>query len=220
MPDFDLSSANLGRVANQDVDMLMIANTVVWSASTADGPYYLNDAATTTPTSHNDGTPNIVTGHLVLFHNAGFVTGVQWYDLDSGAGDWVMNLYSVTTSDGNVPSSSTKLAAKTVASTGAGFRQTNFDTPVAVATNVMYCVCRYSATGYYTHTASFTGSHGAYTDADPVYYPEPNEDDSSIAAGWSSVDRSLFKIGSGDVVPNVNGSGPFYGISPVFYKSL
>lgn len=84
----------------------------------------------------------------------------------------------------------------------------------------MYCLCRYNASGYYVHTASFAGAHGNYTDADPVYFPEPNEDDSSIVSGWSSVDRSVFKIGSGDVIPNVNGSGPYYGISPVFYKTL
>jgi Domain of unknown function (DUF4082) len=216
-----LSFANLGRVANQDVDMLMIADEVVWSASTADGPYYLNDAASITPSSFSDGTPNIVTGHLTFFHNAGYVTGVQWYDLASGAGDWVLSLYPVTTSNGNVPNTgATKLASKTVASTGAGFRTTNFDTPVAVTTAQMYLVCRYSATGFYVHTSSFSGSHGNYTDADPVYIPEDNEDDSSIISGWSSCDRSLLKIGSGDVVPNVNGSGPFYGISPVFYKSL
>jgi hypothetical protein len=33
MPNYDLSSANLGRVANQDVDALRIADQMVWSGS-------------------------------------------------------------------------------------------------------------------------------------------------------------------------------------------
>lgn len=34
MPDYNLSSANLGRVANQPVDLLRIANQIVWEANT------------------------------------------------------------------------------------------------------------------------------------------------------------------------------------------
>ena len=33
MPNYDLSLANLGRVANQDVDQLLVANQVVWEAT-------------------------------------------------------------------------------------------------------------------------------------------------------------------------------------------
>lgn len=222
MVEIDLSSANLGRVAGVDVDALMIANQIVWEPVTADGPYYLNDALSIVPGSFSDGTPNIVTGHLVMFHNSGFVTGWKWYDATSAAGNWVLGFRNVDTVNGHVPiSGATKLADKTVAANGSGLRETNFDSPVAVSPGEMYLVTRYSSTGYYVHTnTGWAGSHGAYSDADPVYIGADNENVSDKVFGWTSADRSLFQIGSGDVVPTLTGSGPYYGITPIFYKSL
>lgn len=224
MVEIDLSSANLGRVAGQDVDMLMIANQVVWQVPSADGPYYLNDHAPITPNSFNDGTPNIVIGHLVLFHNDGFVTGIRWNDLTAAAGNWILGLWDADTADGRYPDgpATTRIATKTVVSTGAGLRDTTLDTPVAVEVGKVYVVSRYSATGYYAHTTSFSaGSHGAYTDADPVYVPSAGEDLSSINPEWTDAERSLYRIGGGDTYPvNPGISDPFYGISPIFFKSL
>src|SRR6187549_3032564 len=149
MPNYDLSSANSGRVANQTVDMLRIANQTVWSASTPDGPYYLNDAVGVTLPGFSDGTPNIVTGHLCMFHNDGFFTGFQWFDADAAAGSWVLSLYEATTSDGHLPNSGdTKLDNITVASDGSGWRISNFDDPVPIDLTKMYCLTRYSSTGH------------------------------------------------------------------------
>lgn len=222
MVDVDVSSANLGRVAGVDVDALMIANQLVWEVVSADGPYYLNDALPIIPTGYSDGTPNIVTGHLIFFHNAGFVTGWKWYDASAGAGNWELGFRNVDTLNGHTPiPGGAKAAGKTVAATGGGLRETNFDTPVAVVPGEMYLVTRYSATGYYVHTnTGWAGSHGAYTDADPVYMGADNENVSAQVFGWTSADRSLFQIGAGDVVPTQTGSGPYYGITPIFYKSL
>lgn len=49
---YDLSSANLGRVANQDVDLLRIANQVVWAAERPE--YTIFDGAALTLDSYND----------------------------------------------------------------------------------------------------------------------------------------------------------------------
>lgn len=221
MPNYDLSSATLGRVANQTVDMLRIADQIVWAANTTDGPYYLNDAASASPGSFSDGTPNIVTGHLMIFHNDGFVTGLQWFDLDAAAGNWIFGIREVTTSDGSSPDTGiSKIQGKTITATGAGFRNMSFDAPAAVEFGKMYLVTRYSATGYYVHTAAFDGAHGAFTDADPVYFPSIGEDVSPVIPGWTAVRRALFSIGSGDVVPTGEGAHAFYGVTPIFYKSL
>lgn len=223
MPNYNLASAQTGRVANQIVDKLMIANQIVWEAPTADGPYYVNDALGITPNTYTDGTPNIVIGHQVLFQNDGFVTGVRWYDGVSGAGNWIVSLWLPDTVDGHIPDigATTRLATKTVASTGAGYRNTLFDTPVAVDNDHVYVVSRYNAAGHYVHHPSFAGSHGAYSDADPVYVPAYGENVASIVPGWTAIYPSLFRVGSGDVVPQVNPSGnPYYGIMPIFFKSL
>lgn len=223
MSNYDLSSADLGRVAGQLVDKLRIANQDVWTASgpPPDGPYYLNDAAGTSPNSFDDGTPNIVIGLLHTFHNDGFVTGFQWWDQSGSAETWDFGIREVTTSNGNTPDTgSSKLASKSVASTGAGFREFNFDDPVPVSTGEMYLLTRYNSTGYYVHSSSFTGSHGAYTDLDPVYMPGYTNDESAKVSGWTHVIRSLFAIGSGDVVPTGDGGGAFYGVTPIFYKTL
>src|ERR1044072_4784261 len=106
MVEIDQSTALEGRVANQEVDMLMIADTVVWEKpATADGPYYLNDALGIVPGAFSDGTPNIVTGHLVFFHNDGFVTGFVFYDGSASGSGWSVSLWSVTTVNGITPNS-------------------------------------------------------------------------------------------------------------------
>lgn len=224
MVEIDLSAATLGRVAGQEVDALMIANQLVWEApSGTDGPYYVNDALAITPNVYTDGTPNIVIGHQMIFHNDGFVTGIRWYDGAAGAGNWILSLWLADTVDGHIPDigSTTRLAAKTVASTGGGYRDTLFDTPISVENNQMYVVSRYNSAGHYAHHPGFSGSHGAYTDADPVYVPLFNENVSSIVFGWTGVYPYLFRVGSGDVVPQVQASGtPYYGLTPIFYKSL
>ncbi len=224
MPQYDFTTAVEARVANQEVDMMMVAGQIVWEKpSVADGPYFLNDAMSLTPNSFSDGTPNIVIGHLTMFHNDGFVTGWRWYDATSGAGNWILSLWLGDTSDGRYPdgAGTTRLSTKTVSSTGAGWRDTNLDTPVAVENDKMYVVTRYSATGYYVHTLGFGGSHGAYSDADPVYIPSAGEEVSAFVPPWNDAERSLFKVGSGDVCPTQAGiNDPYYGISPIFYKSL
>jgi hypothetical protein len=223
MPNYDLSSADLGRVAGQLVDKLRIANQDVWTASgpPPDGPYYLNDAAGVTPGGFSDGTPNIVIGLLTIFHNPGYVTGLQWWDQSSGAGNWDFGFYEVTTSDGSKPDTGTsKLASATLAATGGGFREVTFTTPVPVSYGHMYLATRYNANGYYVHSGAFGGNHGAFTDGDPVYIPAIGEDVSPVVPTWTNVWRSLFKIGSGDVVPNENGAGAFYGVTPIFFKTL
>lgn len=59
MPNYDLSPANLGRVANQSVDMLRIANQIVWQASVAppEPTYTIFDGASIALTSHFDLDP-------------------------------------------------------------------------------------------------------------------------------------------------------------------
>jgi hypothetical protein len=223
MVQIDLSSANLGRVANQDVDLLMIANQVVWEVPAADGPYYVNDALLITPSMYTDGTPNIVIGHQLILHNDGFITGIRWYDGASGAGNWILSLWLADTVNGHIPDigATIRLATKTVASAGSGYRDTNFDTPVAVETNKVYVVSRYNAAGHYVHSPSFSGSHGAYSDSDPVYVPGHNEDISAIVPGWTGIYPAVFTVGNGDVVPQVDPSGtPYYGLTPIFFKSL
>jgi hypothetical protein len=224
MAQIDLSSANLGRVAGQEVDALMIANTLVWeSPSGPDGPYYVNDALAITPNLYSDGTPNIVIGHQLLFHNPGFVTGIRWYDGTSAAGSWTLSLWRSETIDGHIPDLGTtpRLAVKTVAAAGGGYRDTLFDTPITVVTNKVYTVSRYNSIGRYVHHAGFSGAHGAYSDADPVYVPSFNQNMSAVAPGWTGVYPYLFRVGAGDVVPQVQSSGsPYYGITPIFYKSL
>jgi hypothetical protein len=222
MVEIDLSSADLGRVANQDVDMLMIANQIVWQVSEPDGPYYLNDALTVTPTAYTDGTPNIVIGHPFLFAVPGFVTGVRWYDGASGAGSWILSIWDANTSDGARPNagSSTRLASKTVSAAGGGYRDTNFDSPVAVTTDNVYVVSRYNSAGHYVHSPAFNGPHGAYTDPDPVYLPVYNGDISAIVAGWTAILPSIFSIGGGDVIPVSDGSSAHYGLTPIFFKTL
>jgi hypothetical protein len=224
MPELDLTEAVGVRFGNVDVSAVMIANQLIWEESTADGPYYVNDVAALVPGAFTDGTPNIVTGHLVIFHNPGFVTGVRWYDGAAGAGNWIFGLWSTDTTDGHIPNAglSTRLATKTIAATGAGLRDSDFDTPVAVLANEMYVVTRYSSTGRYAHLVTgFSGPHGAFSDADPVFIPGDDQNVSALVSGWTSADRSLFQIGSGDVVPLQSGNnGPYYGVSPIFFKSL
>lgn len=225
MPNYDLSSADLGRVAGQLVDKLRIANQDVWTASgpPPDGPYYLNDAAGVSPGGFSDGTPNIVIGLVAMFHNSGYVTGLQWWDQSSGAGNWDFGFYEITTSNGVTPDlGASKLAGATVAAAGSGFRDLTFDFggPVPVSYGHMYLATRYSATGYYVHSSAFSGNHGAFTDADPVYIPTTGEDVSPVVPGWTAVRRSLFTIGGGDVIPTGDGGGAFYGVTPIFFKSL
>src|SRR5690349_1520856 len=224
MPQYDFTTAIDARVANQEVDMMMVDGQIVWEKpASADGPYYVNDALLITPTAYTDGTPNIVIGHQFILHNSGFITGVRWYDGAAGAGNWVMRLWDAETTNGHIPDtgSTASLANKTVASTGGGYRDTLFDTPVAVNTGQVYVVSRYNAAGHYVHSPSFSGGHGAYSDADPVRVPSHNEDISSIVGGWTGIYPALFRVGAGDVVPQVDPSGtPYYGITPIFYKSL
>lgn len=223
MVEIDLSGSVAGRVANQDVTALMIANTLVWEAVTADGPYYVNDALGITPTAYTDGTPNIVIGHQFIVHNSGFITGVHWFDGASGAGNWTMRLWDSETIDGHIPDigATVSIANKTVSSNGSGYRDTLFDAPIAVSPGQVYVVSRYNAAGHYTHSPSFAGSHGAYSDSDPLYVPSHNENISSIVAGWTGIYPALFRVGSGDVVPQVDPSGtPYYGITPIFFKTL
>lgn len=225
MTEYDFSGYDACRVANEEVDMLVIANELVWEKpSTVDGPYYLNDATGFVPGSFSDGTPNIVTGHLFIFKMAGFVTGLRLYDGNAAAGSWIIGLREVDTVNGHTPiSGAAFLQQKTVSATGGGLREIEFDDPVEVDPNTMYLATRYSSTGYYVHrtTGWSTGGHGAFTDADPVYLPGENENVSSIVTGWASADRSLYMIGAGNVVPTTTPiGGPYYGISPIFYKSL
>jgi len=222
MVEIDLSGAVAGRVANQDVTALMIANQIVWEASTADGPYYLNDALLVTPTAYTDGTPNIVTGHSMIFAVAGFVTGIRWYDGASGAGSWIFSAWSAETTNGSTPNAgaSSRLATKSSSSTGGGYRDVIFDTPVAVDVDQVYVFSKYNAAGHYTHSPSFIGPHGALTPSDPVYMPGENENISSVVPGWTAIQSSLFTIGGGDVIPVSSGSGPYYGLTPIFFKSL
>lgn len=60
MPNYDLSSANLGRVANQPVDMLRIADQIVWQASVAppEPTYTIFDGAALVMASFDDLNPN------------------------------------------------------------------------------------------------------------------------------------------------------------------
>lgn len=224
MVQIDLSSANLGRVAGQNVDKLMIANQLVWEVPSADGPYFINDALAITPTAYTDGTPNIVIGHQLAFYTAGYVTGVRWYDGSASAGDWIMSLWRSETVDGHIPDLSTtpRLATKTVASNGSGYRDTLFDTPIAVVPQEIYTVSRYSSIGCYVHSPSFSGQHGAFNASDPVFVPEFNQNMTGQGfVGWTGVYPYLYRIGSGDVVPQVQAIGtPYYGITPIFYKSL
>jgi hypothetical protein len=224
MVEIDLSSALEGRVANQEVDMLMIANTVIWEKpSTADGPYYVNDALGITPTAYTDGTPNIVIGHLMIFYDPGFVTGIRWYDGAAGAGDWILSLWLADTVNGHNADigGSPRQATKTVASTGSGYRDTLFDSPVAVTDSNVYVVSRYNSAGHYVHSPSFSGSHGAYSPADPVYVPNRDENISGIVPGWTGIYPSAFTVGGGDQIPQVDPSGtPYYGLTPIFFKSL
>lgn len=223
MVEIDLSTANLGRVAGQEVDALMIANQVVWEAAGPDGPYFVNDALTITPGIFTDGTPNIVTGHLCYFHNPGYVTGFLWYDGSGAAGTWILNFYLAGLWDGKYPeTNSPLLGQKSVASAGSGIRQTALDTPVAVVANQMYLVTRYSSIGRYNHTfTGWSGPKGAYTDADPVCVPDHNQDVSARVPGWTGAYKSIYRIGGGNVVPQTPGTGgPYYGVTPIFYKSL
>jgi hypothetical protein len=58
MPAYDLSTYNLGRVANVDVDALMIANQLVWEAETdpVDCTVFANSPISDV-SSHNDSNP-------------------------------------------------------------------------------------------------------------------------------------------------------------------
>jgi hypothetical protein len=222
MVEIDLSGVNLGRINNQDVNALIIANQLVWEASTADGPYYLNEALLRTPTAYTDGTPNIVTGLATIFAVPGFVTGIRWYDGASGAGSWIFSAWSAETSNGIVPDAglSTRLASKSSGSTGSGYRDVIFDTPVTIDDDQVYVFSRYNSSGHYTHAPSFGSSYGALTPEDPVYKPGENENISSVVPGWTSIQSTLFGIGGGDVMPVSSGSGSYYGLTPIFFKSL
>ena len=224
MPQYDFSTHTACIVANQEVDLLQIAGQVVWQKpATADGPYYVNDVLGITPTAYTDGTPNIVIGHLFLVHNSGFVTGMRWYDGAAGAGNWMLRLWLADTVNGhNADTGGTvSVANKSVASAGGGYRDTLFDTPVAVSPGNVYVASRYNSAGHYVHSPSFSGAHGAYSDADPVYVPSHSEDISAIVSGWTAIYPAAFGVGGGDVVPQVDPSGtPCYGITPIFFKSL
>lgn len=55
MPNYDLSTANLGRVAGQSVDMLRIANQIIWQASEPIPTFTIFDGSVIPNlTSHND----------------------------------------------------------------------------------------------------------------------------------------------------------------------
>lgn len=224
MPQYDFTTAIEARVANQEVDLMLINGVVVWEKpATADGPYYVNDALGITPTAYTDGTPNIVIGHLMVFHDPGFITGIRWYDGAAGAGNWILSVWQADTVNGhNADIGSTpRLVSKTVASDGSGYRDTLFDSPQAVTDDHVYVISRYNAAGHYVHSPSFSGSHGAYSSADPVYVPSHSEDISGIVPGWTGIYPAAFTVGSGDVVPQVDPSGtPYYGLTPIFYKSL
>jgi hypothetical protein len=222
MPAYDLSPATLARVANQEVDLLRIAGVDVWAKPTADGPYYVTGYSAVTPNNFTDGTPNISTAHLCIFHNSGYVTGIQWYDANAASGNWALRLWEAIADDGHIPAiSSPSLANVTVASAGSGWRETNFASPVAVVPGQMYVVSRYSSVGHYCHLSLPEDSFGGYTDGDPPYIPQANEDLSFIVTGWSSADRSIYQIAGGDVIPRTTGfAQPFYGVAPIFYKTL
>jgi hypothetical protein len=83
MPNYDLSSATLGRVANQNVDLLRIANQTVWSAPSGPPPIptfsIFGGSAIPSLTSHDDLHANAYVANQ--FHRA---SGLRYEIVDVG----------------------------------------------------------------------------------------------------------------------------------------
>lgn len=107
---------------------------------------------------NSDGTPGITVGTSFRVGVPGNVTGGRFYATTTVSGTYTVALWQVTAADPG--GSGTLLASKTVgaAPTAGAWNTVSFDSPVAVATGVLYQVGVFSSDGRYVATTNFFGS--------------------------------------------------------------
>lgn len=154
MGNFDLTSANLARVAGQEVDLLRIANQTVWQKP-AGGPESI--FTTQTPASSFGDGP-VTLGTVFTTSVAGTVDGIRFWAHAQSEPGRVGALYRITDDthgiqiDENLP---------LVTVSDSAWNSTNFPVPVAVLANTRYVVAAYFPTLYVATGGFFATGPGS-----------------------------------------------------------
>lgn len=160
--------------------------------------------------SANDGGPGIVTATTVQFATAGTITHVRFYASNAGfSGTWTGAVWQVLTTDDSP--SGTLLGSKTLAGSSVtpdAWNTVALDTPISVATGVLYRVGLHTPSAYVATNSFFVSSLTSGNITAPANGADP--------VGLGSLKQGVFVINASLTYPSSVGLAASYFVDVVF----
>ena len=197
MPNYDLQGMVAGRVGNQAVDALMIANELVWEAAT-DAPLYtvFEEAALSGVTSHNDTPTNSWIAQYFIKHAGAALEIVDLGIYIPAGGNMIGQTtgkigiqYNASFFNGagsyanTIPGATDTTFSQTLV---AGWNWIPFSSPLAWTDSFPHILAAYSINTHYLFSSTF----------DPAVIPSPSGRFDLDAASSDSGNRSWYAPGT------------------------
>jgi hypothetical protein len=157
VPNFDLSSVLEARVAGQEVNVLRVANQVVWQKPIPSAHYSIFTTQTPTGVHFSDDTP-LTVGTVFFSEVDGTVDAIRYFAPDQRESGrqgalWEMNSDTTATQIGSVIDLNTTVDAD--------WNTEYFTTPISIIANQRYCASVFYPNFYVATSGFFQTGEGS-----------------------------------------------------------